>query len=216
MATSQRSSFRIFSPDYTLTRVKAWLLGSMQCEPLKICPEYLLCSKSGPLQGILLNWHPQNPFQGILTVFCRNQSCLLMFLHGLIRVLPQGCVVTHISAGTEDQIADMLGCALEQECLAFRNVITSAISETENDFTMTTKTEKKQNVLFHIPSINSEEGVQEYRAKFRIEQEQSTLGMNLSITGFQYREITKKLTALQLNTDSSAWRLGRFYNSVYI
>ncbi|XP_048396606.1 Fanconi anemia group B protein isoform X2 [Stegostoma tigrinum] len=214
VATSQRSSLRIFSPDYTLTRVKAWLLGSMQCEPLKICPEYLLCSKSGSLQGILLNWHPQNPFQGILTVFCRNHSCLLMFLHGLIRVLPQGCVVTHISAGTEDQITDMLGCALEQECLAFRNVITSAISETENEFTMTAKTEKKQNILFHFPLINSEEEVQEYRAKFRIEQEQSTLGMNLSISGFQYREITKKLTAMQLNADSSAWRLSRFYNSV--
>ncbi|XP_043556493.1 Fanconi anemia group B protein [Chiloscyllium plagiosum] len=216
VAASRRSSFRIFSPDYTLTRVKDWLLGSMQCDPLKICPEYLLCSKSGPLQGILLNWHPQNPFQGILTVLCRNQSFLLMFLHGLIKILPQGCVVTHVSAGTEDQIADMLGCALEQECLAFRNVITSAISETENAFTMRAKTEKKQNILVHTPLLNSEEKVQEYRAKFQIEQEQSTLGMNLSITGFQYREITKKLTGVQLNTDSSAWRLGRFYSSVYI
>ncbi|XP_078088530.1 Fanconi anemia group B protein isoform X2 [Mustelus asterias] len=132
VAISRRSSFKIFSPDYTLAQVKDWLLGPMQCEPLKICPVYLLCSQKGPLQGILLSWHSQNPFKGTLTVLCKNQSSLLMFLHGLITVLPQGCMITHMSTGTEDQTMDILGCVLEQEALAFRNVITSAISETEN------------------------------------------------------------------------------------
>ncbi|XP_041066520.1 Fanconi anemia group B protein [Carcharodon carcharias] len=216
VAISRRSSFKIFSPNYTLAQVKEWLLGPMQCAPLKICPKYLLCSKRGPLQSMLLNWYPQNPFKGILIVLCRNQSSLLMFLHGLIRVLPQGCVITHMSTGTEDRIADILGCALEQETLAFRNIITSAISETENEFTVRAKTERKQNILPSTPLLDSEEGIQEYREKFQIEQEQSTLGMHLSITGFHYREITKKLTDMQLNTDSSAWRLSRFHSSVCI
>ncbi|XP_067896540.1 Fanconi anemia group B protein [Heterodontus francisci] len=216
VAASRRSSFRIFSPDYTLAQVKDWLLGPMQCEPLKICPEYLLCSKRGPLYGILLNWHPQNPFKGTLMVFCRNQSFLLMFLHGLIGVLPQGCVVTHLINGTEDQITDILGCALEQETLALRNFITSAISETETKFTMRAKAVKKMNILPSTPLFDSEGKLKEYREKFQIEQEQSTLGMNLSITGPQYREITKKLTDMQLNTDSSAWRLSRFHSSFSI
>uniref|UniRef100_UPI00398E7F6C Fanconi anemia group B protein n=1 Tax=Pristiophorus japonicus TaxID=55135 RepID=UPI00398E7F6C len=216
VATSRRSSFRIFSPDYTLAQVKDWLLGPMQCEPLKICPEYLLCSKKGPLQGILLNWHPQNPFRGTLTMLCRNQSFLLMFLHGLIGVLPQGCMITHMSTGTEDQMTDILGCALEQETFAFRNLITSAISEAENEFIMRAKAEKKLNILPNIPLLDSEKKLQEYRGKFNIEQEQSILGMNLSITGPHYREITKKLTDMQLNTDSSAWRLSRFHSSFSI
>ncbi|XP_038658429.1 Fanconi anemia group B protein isoform X2 [Scyliorhinus canicula] len=214
MATSQRSSFKIFSPDYTLARVKDWLLGPMQCEPLNICPVYLLCSKQGPLRGILLSWHPQNPFKGTLTVLCKNQSSLLMFLHGLIRVLPPECVITHMRTGSEDQITDILGCALEQEALSFRNVITSAISEIKNEFKMRTKMEKKQNSLPPSPLFDSEEKIQEYREKFQIEQEQSTLGMHLSITGFHYRDITKKLTDMQLNTDSSVWRLSRFHSSV--
>ncbi|XP_067848787.1 Fanconi anemia group B protein [Heptranchias perlo] len=216
VATSQRSSFRIFSPDYTLAQVKDWLLGPMQCEPLKICPEYLLCSKRGPLQGILLNWHLQNPFKGTLTVLCRSQSFLLMFLHGLIGVLPQGCVIIHMSTGTEDQMTDILGCALEQETSAFRNFITSTISEAESEFTMRAKAEKKQNILPSAPLLDSEEKLQEYREKFHIEQERNILGMNLSITGPLYREITKKLTDMQLNTDSSAWRLSRFHSSFSI
>ncbi|XP_072370225.1 Fanconi anemia group B protein isoform X1 [Scyliorhinus torazame] len=216
MAISQRSSFKIFSPEYTLAQVKDWLLGPMQCEPLNICPVYLLCSKQGPLQGILLSWHPQNPFKGTLTVLCKNQSSLLMFLHGLIRVLPPDCVITHMRTGSEDQITDILGCALEQEARAFRNIITSAISETKNEFTMRTKTEKKQNSLPPTPLLDSEEKIQEYREKFQIEQEQSTLGMHLSITGFHYRDITKKLTDMQLNTDNSVWRLSRLHSSVCI
>ncbi|XP_051869913.1 Fanconi anemia group B protein isoform X2 [Pristis pectinata] len=67
VATSQRSYFRIFSRDYTLAPVKDWLLGPMQCEPLKIYPEYWHCFK----MGLLLNWHLQNPFKGILTVLWR-------------------------------------------------------------------------------------------------------------------------------------------------
>ncbi|XP_078251950.1 Fanconi anemia group B protein-like, partial [Rhinoraja longicauda] len=64
VATSQKSNFRIFSPDYTLAPVKDWLFGPMQCEPLKIYPEYWLCFK----MGILLKWHLPNPFKGILTI----------------------------------------------------------------------------------------------------------------------------------------------------
>ncbi|XP_069746029.1 Fanconi anemia group B protein isoform X2 [Narcine bancroftii] len=68
LATSQRSYFRIYSPDYTLAPVKEWLLGSMQCELLNINAEYWLCLK----MGFLLNWHLQNPFKGILTVIWRK------------------------------------------------------------------------------------------------------------------------------------------------
>ncbi|XP_062907101.1 Fanconi anemia group B protein [Mobula hypostoma] len=209
IAASQRSFFRIFSHDYTLPPVKDWLLGPMQCEPLKIYPAYWQCLK----MGFLLNWHLQNPFKGILTVIWRNKSVLLTFLRSLIEILTQGCEITHMSAGTEDQMTDVLGHDLEQEALAFRNRIISAIVEAENEFTMRAKAEKKKNTFLSTPLLDSEAKLREYREKFKVEQEQSILGMNLSITVPQYREITKELTNMQLNTDSSAWRLSRFHTS---
>ncbi|XP_059824001.1 Fanconi anemia group B protein [Hypanus sabinus] len=209
IATSQRSFFRILSRDYTLPPVKDWLLGPMQCEPLKIYPEYWRCLK----MGFLLNWRLQNPFKGILTVIWRNKSVLLMFLHSLIEVLTQDCEITHMRPGIEDQMTDVLGHDLEQEALAFRNCIISAIGEAENEFTMRTKAEKKKNIFLSSPLLDSEAKLQEYREKFKVEQEQSILGMNLSITVPQYRQITKELTDMQLNTDSSAWRLSRFHTS---
>lgn len=213
VATSQRSYFRIFSPDYTLAPVKDWLFGPMQCEPLKIYPEYWLCFK----MGILLKWHLPNPFKGILTILWRNQSFLLMFLRGLTGILSQRCEVTHMSTGPDDQKIDIFGRALEQETLAFRNCITSAIIEADNVFTMRTKAENKQNTCQQNTSLlDSEVKLQEYRQMFQIEREQSILGMNLSITVPQYREITKNLTNMQLNTDDFACGVSRSHTSFSI
>ncbi|XP_042189863.1 Fanconi anemia group B protein [Callorhinchus milii] len=209
MTTFQRASFSIFSPEYTLAHVKEWLLGPMQCEPLKIYPEYLLCPRWGALYVLFLNWNLQNQFKGTLTVLYRNQTHLLRCLHSLIRVLPQACTIVHMSLGCEDQMTDALGVALEKEAHVMQNIITSAISEAENEFTMRAKTKKK----LSNPRLDSEEKLQLYREKFQMEQEQSFLGMNLTINNGLYRKITQKLIDMQQDTDNSAWRLSVFHRA---
>ncbi|XP_074428990.1 Fanconi anemia group B protein isoform X2 [Larus michahellis] len=71
LAVSVRFSFQIVSSDYTLTPVNSWLLGEMECTPFKECHDNVFCHKAGNVYGTVFNWTLKNPFEGVLTLFCR-------------------------------------------------------------------------------------------------------------------------------------------------
>ncbi|KAK1189651.1 FANCB protein, partial [Pygoscelis papua] len=71
LAVSVRFSFQIVSSDCTLTPVNSWLLGEMECTPFKECHDNIFCHKAGNVYGTVFNWTLKNPFEGVLTLFCR-------------------------------------------------------------------------------------------------------------------------------------------------
>ncbi|NWI48477.1 FANCB protein, partial [Picathartes gymnocephalus] len=71
LAVSVRFSFQIVSRDCTLTPVSSWLLGEMECTPFKECQDNIFCHKAGNVHGTIFNWSLKNPFEGVLTIFCR-------------------------------------------------------------------------------------------------------------------------------------------------
>ncbi|XP_068036121.1 Fanconi anemia group B protein isoform X2 [Anomalospiza imberbis] len=71
LAVSVRFSFQIVSCDCTLAPVSSWLLGEMECTPFKECQDNIFCHKAGNVHGTIFNWALKNPFEGVLTIFCR-------------------------------------------------------------------------------------------------------------------------------------------------
>jgi len=71
LAVSLRFSFQIMSSNCTLTPVNSWLLREMECTPFKECRDNRFCHKAGNVCGTIFNWTLKNPFEGVLTLFCR-------------------------------------------------------------------------------------------------------------------------------------------------
>uniref|UniRef100_H3A7A2 FA complementation group B n=1 Tax=Latimeria chalumnae TaxID=7897 RepID=H3A7A2_LATCH len=207
LAAFQRSSFQIVSPNYTLYPLTDWLLGKMQCEPITLCPEYLLCNRLRHLKGSIFNWKLTTAFEGILTIFYRNRSILPQCLQNLIRILPPTCEIKPLNGGSRDSLTDSLAGALEKELLALRNSLSSVTAEAEKDLSLNNKAGKKLGFAAANSLLHSKEMVQQYREEFQKEQELSMLGMSLTVNGSTYRQITEKLTGIQIDSDSATWKL---------
>ncbi|CAM2096714.1 unnamed protein product [Caretta caretta] len=177
LAVSLKFSFQIVSSDCTLTPVNMWLLSQMECMPIKECPENMFCHKLGSLHGTVFNWNLKTPFEGTLTLFCRNQTVLFQCLHSLIGVLPPTCKVKPLRLESKDILTDQFARALEKEMVTLRS------------------------------SFSSAEAVRQFREKLQNEQKQRALGMNRTVSGALYRQITSKIAEAQLCSDMIAWRL---------
>ncbi|XP_007668604.2 Fanconi anemia group B protein [Ornithorhynchus anatinus] len=207
LAVFDKFCFQITSPDYKLTSVAPWLIEDLECELIKEFPGHLLCKKPGDVQGTLFNWSQKMPFEGILEVFCRNQTVLFQCLHDLTKVLPPGCVVKQLKYGSKGSLTDHLALGLEKEMVTLRSLFSSAVSEAAQKLALSCDADPQCSSDTVAASSLSEEVVQQYRDKFQKEKEQSMLGMNLTISGAHYREITWKLAEIQLKSDRDAQKL---------
>ncbi|KAL1267331.1 hypothetical protein QQF64_032694 [Cirrhinus molitorella] len=70
--------------DHTLADVQGWLQESLRFERLEIDPSFT----ADPTGIRLVRWEQNSPFQGILSVYCRDELSLLHFLHSLCDFLP--------------------------------------------------------------------------------------------------------------------------------
>ncbi|NXT19515.1 FANCB protein, partial [Syrrhaptes paradoxus] len=207
LAVSVRFSFQIISTDCTLTPVNSWLLGEMECTPFKECHDNIFCHKAGNVHGTVFNWTLKNPFEGVLTLFCRNLSVLFQCLHSLTRVLPPSCDVKLLRSGTRGVLAEQLALALEKEMLAWRSSFFSKESKTENSLTWGNEPGKNISDAPVASLLASEEGVQQFRKKLQNEREESVLSMNQMMNGALYREIALKIAEAQLSSDMIVWKL---------
>ncbi|XP_038613266.1 Fanconi anemia group B protein [Tachyglossus aculeatus] len=207
LAIFHKFCFQISSPDYKLTSVAPWLIEDLECEVIEEFPGHLLCKKPGSVQGSLFNWSQKMPFEGILEVFCRNQTILFQCLHDLTKVLPPGCVIKQLKFGSRGSLTDHLALGLEKEMVTFRSLFSSAVSETDQKLGLMCEADPQCSSDTVAASSLPEEVVQQYRDKLQKEKEQSMLGMNLTITGAHYREITWKLAEIQLKSDRDAQNL---------
>ncbi|NXT49891.1 FANCB protein, partial [Pluvianellus socialis] len=207
LAVSVRFSFQVVSSDCTLTPVNSWLLGEMECTPFKECHDNIFCHKAGNVYGTVFNWTLKNPFEGVLTLFCRNLTVLFQCLHSLTRVLPPSCDVKLLRSGSKGVLTEQLALALEKEMHTLRSSFFSKESKAENSFTWGNEPGTKISDAPMASLLDSEEGVQQFRKKLQNEREESVLSMNQTMNGALYQEIALKIAEAQLSSDMIVWRL---------
>lgn len=204
LAVLHKTCFQITSPSYTLTSMKAWLLEHMKCEVIKGFPEICLCKGPESLCGTLFNWKQRTPFEGILTVYSRNQTVLFQCLHNLIKVLPTNCSFKNLKLESEDFLIDHLALALEKE-LDILGSVSSALVKVENNLMQRCEAKKEKSVVIQAALSDRKENIHSYREEFQ--REKQTLGTNLKVSGTLYREMTLKLAEVQLESDIAAQKL---------
>ncbi|XP_074714848.1 Fanconi anemia group B protein [Strix uralensis] len=209
LAVSVRFSFQIMSSDFTLTPVNSWLLGEMECTPFKEYHDNIFCHKAGNVYGTVFNWTLKNPFEGVLTLFCRNLTVLFQCLHSLTRVLPPSCDVKLLTSGSKGVLTEQLALALEKEMLTLRSLFFSKESKAENSFTWGNEPGTKISDPPVASLLDSEEGVQQFRKKLQNEREESVLSMNQTMNGALYQELALKIAEAQLSSDMIVWRLSK-------
>ncbi|NWS12471.1 FANCB protein, partial [Pachyramphus minor] len=207
LATAGRFSFQIMSSDCTLTPVNSWLLGEMECTPFKECHDNIFCHKAGNVYGTVFNWSLKNPFEGVLTIFCRNLTVLFQCLHSLTRVLPPSCHVKLLRSGRKSVLTEQLALALEKEMLTSKSSFFSKESKAENSLTWGNEAGKKIDNAPLASLLDTEEGVQQFRKKLQNEREQCVLSMNQTMNGALYQKIVLKIAEAQLSSDVIVWRL---------
>ncbi|NXI90987.1 FANCB protein, partial [Psophia crepitans] len=207
LAVSVRFSFQIVSSDCTLTPVNSWLLREMECTPFKECHDNIFCHKAGNVYGTVFNWTLKNPFEGVLTIFCRNLTALFQCLHSLTRFLPPRCDVKLLRSGSKSVLIEQLALALEKEILTSRNSFFSKESKAENSLTWGNEPGKKISDAPVASLLDSEEGVQQFRKKLQNEWEECVLSMNQTMNGALYQKIALKIAEAQLSSDMIVWRL---------
>ncbi|NXC52365.1 FANCB protein, partial [Aleadryas rufinucha] len=207
LAVSVRFSFQVVSSDCTLTPVSSWLLGAMECTPFKECQDYIFCHKAGNVHGTIFNWALKNPFEGVLTIFCRNLTALFQCLHSLTRVLPPSCSVKLLRSGSKAVLTEQLALALEKEMLTLKNSLFLKETKAENSLTWGNESGKKINNAPLASLLDTEEGVQQFRKKLQNEREESVRSMNQTMNGALYQKTALKIAEAQLSSDMIVWRL---------
>ncbi|XP_069061103.1 Fanconi anemia group B protein [Pleurodeles waltl] len=200
LAIFHKFTFKIHSPACTLSPLNTWLLRNMKCQLIKHYTDYMLYKGTGNSEHVLLKWMLEGPCEGILSVFCRNQSILFQFLHVLIGMLPPSCLVKQLILGTKEDHGNNLAQSLEEEMLTHRRSLTTAINIVEKEFTATSSAEKRSS-SFTTSLPKTADAVQQCRDELQSDQKQSRAGEHLVLSGDLYRETVLKMAQVQLNTD---------------
>ncbi|XP_020038903.2 Fanconi anemia group B protein isoform X1 [Castor canadensis] len=200
LAVLHKSCFQVTSPGSSLNLMKVWLLEYMKCEIIKEFPEMCFCKQPSNIYGTLFNWKQRTPFEGILTIYSRNQTVLFQCLHNFVRVLPIKCFLQNLKIGSEDFLINHLALMLEQELAILSSVSTFALAEVENNFVQ--RCEASSAIT---TSPDREHKIHLYRNE--IQREKKMLKINLKVSGAPYREMTLKLTEIQLKSDLVAKKL---------
>ncbi|KAM5197192.1 Fanconi anemia group B protein isoform 2-T3 [Hipposideros larvatus] len=204
LAVLHKSCFQITSPSYTLTSVKEWLLEHMKCEVIKGFPEICFCKGPESLCGTLFDWKQRTPFEGILTVYSRNQTVLFQCLHNLIKVLPTNCSFKNLNLGSEDFLIDHLALTLEKE-LVILGSVSSALVKVENNLVQRCEASKEKSSDIQAALSGRKKNIHPCREE--LQREKQALGTNLKVSGALYREMTLKLAEVQLKSDLAAQKL---------
>ncbi|KAM4699375.1 Fanconi anemia group B protein [Discoglossus pictus] len=208
LSAYKKSYFHIHSPSYTLTSVRAWLLGHMHGEPVKEIPEIIISNRAGSLQGTLFIWTPNTPCEGTLTIFYRNRTVLLQCLYSLKSVLPPTCVVNTLRLGGNNCLTEELAKSMEEELLALRGSVSTAACEIEKDLTLSCNVKKKSSNTIGSFS-DTKEHIQKYREELETEQKQSKLGSHLTTHSNLYRQNALNVAQIQMDTDLIACKLAQ-------
>uniref|UniRef100_A0A8C6RAQ9 Fanconi anemia, complementation group B n=1 Tax=Nannospalax galili TaxID=1026970 RepID=A0A8C6RAQ9_NANGA len=206
LAILHKSCFHIMSPPQTPNLMKMWLLKYMDCEIMKEFPEIHFYQKPrncGTLKS-LFYWEQRTVFEGILTVYCRNQSILFECLQHLITHLPTNCFFKYLKFGSKDFLIDHLAFVLEKELVTFGSVSTSALHNVGSRFVHECKTNEEKESA-RTDSSNRSNKI--HLHKRQVERERIMMDMNLRLSTNVYTEMNLALAEIQLKSDLIAMSL---------
>ncbi|XP_006835757.1 PREDICTED: Fanconi anemia group B protein [Chrysochloris asiatica] len=211
LAALHKFCFQIASSDHILTSLKTWFLEYVQCEVIRQFPAIWFCKRPGSFYGTLFKWNHKTSSEGVLIVYCRNQTVLFQCLHYLIRVLPINCDFKKLKLGSEDFLIDHLALALEKELGTLTSSLSSALAEVESNFVQQCEASKNKSSVIVASLSDREEKIHLSRNELQREKELIMLRMNLKVSSGLYREIPLKVTEVQLKSDLAAQKLSSLY-----
>ncbi|KAL6075416.1 hypothetical protein STEG23_006017 [Scotinomys teguina] len=202
LAVLHKYCFLVTSPACAPNLMKMWLLKYMKCEIINEFREIYLYKKLRNC-GVLFSWKPRTTFEGILTVYCRNQGVLFQCLDHLIKVVPEKCFFKYLKSGNEDILLNHLSSTLEQELVTFCSLSTSAFEYVRDGFMHQCKTSKTNNSA--TSAFKEESKI--HLHKQEVQRERLIKDLNLKVNGASYVEMTLALAETQLKTDLIAEKL---------
>ncbi|CAO2624044.1 Fanconi anemia group B protein homolog [Lemmus lemmus] len=189
MDQGNRSTFQL-----TKCQSQIWLLKHMKCEIINGFREIYLYKMLRNC-GALFSWEPRTTFEGILTVYCRNEGVLFHCLDHLIRVLPERCFFSYLRLGNEAFLIGHLLSTLEKELVTFCSLSTSAF-EYARDGAM-----HKTSEVMNSPAAASEEEDKICLHTQEVQRERMIKDLNLKVNGSSYVQMTLALAETQLKSD---------------
>ncbi|KAL1766910.1 Fanconi anemia group B protein isoform X1 [Sigmodon hispidus] len=205
LAALHKYCFLVTTPSHAPNLMKVWLLKHLKCEIINEFREIYLYKKLRSC-GALFSWEPRTTFEGILTVYCRNQGVLFQCLDHLIKVLPEKCLFKYLKLGNEDFLTDHLSYTLEMELVTFCSLSTAAFEYVRDGCTPEYKTSKMNNSA----TATSEGKVKIRLHKQEVQRERLLKDLNLKVNGDSYVEMTLALAEVQLKSDLIAEKLENF------
>ncbi|XP_051035015.1 Fanconi anemia group B protein [Phodopus roborovskii] len=196
LAVLQKYCFHVTSPTGVLNLMKLWLLKHMKCEIINGFTEIYLYKKLRNC-GALFSWELRTTFEGILTVYCRNQGVLFQCLDHLIKVLPEKCFFQYLKFGNDDFLINYLSSTLEKELVTFCSLSTSAFEYVRDGFMHQCETSKTNNCI----TTASERKYKIRLHKRELQRERMIKDLNLKVNGGSYVEMTLALAETQLKSD---------------
>ncbi|XP_038172587.1 Fanconi anemia group B protein [Arvicola amphibius] len=193
LAALHKYCFLVTSPTHAPNLMKIWLLKHMKCEIINGFREIYLYKMLRNC-GALFSWEPRTTFEGILTVYCRNEGALFHCLDQLIRVLPERCFFSYLRLGNEAFLMGHCLSTLEKELVTFCSLSTSAF-EYARDGAMPKTNETNS------PAAASEEEDKICLHKQEVQRERMIKDLNLKVNGSSYVQMTLALAETQLKSD---------------
>ncbi|ERE65917.1 putative Fanconi anemia group B protein like protein [Cricetulus griseus] len=202
LAVLHKYCFHVTSPTGALNLMKVCLLKHMKCEIINGFREIYLYKKHQNY-GTLFSWEPRTTFEGILTVYCRNQGVLFQCLDHIIKFLPEICFFKYLKLGNEDFIINNLSSTLEKELVTFCSLSTSAFEYVRDGFMHQCQTSKTNSC-----ATTASEGMDKICLhKQEVQREKVIQDLNLKVNGCSYVEMTLALAETQLKSDLNVVKL---------
>ncbi|XP_028656685.2 Fanconi anemia group B protein isoform X1 [Erpetoichthys calabaricus] len=204
MAVSKKWCFQIISYNHMLTDLTQWFSQAMKCEKLSLNPDYYIHTSSDIANLILFNWEVKTATEGILHIFCRNQSALLKCLYSLDKFLPPYCKMKYLKLNREGDLSDSFASFLEKELFTLRDSLSSLAAENKRKRNLTSEG--------RCPVPASPEftpGLEQYREQFEQDQKLNKAGMSLFVNENDYSQVMGKILGAQKDTNKVVWQLSQ-------
>uniref|UniRef100_A0A3Q1II82 FA complementation group B n=1 Tax=Anabas testudineus TaxID=64144 RepID=A0A3Q1II82_ANATE len=200
LAVLERWVFHIDCPDHSLGDIDDWIQKRVGCRRIEVSPQYLLLNSSGPSAVMLLCWHQITPFQGELSVHSSHLQ-VIQFLNSLLTYLPVSCSIHPVKNSRQQGAAQIFSLALEKEVASLRECVSLLLGEKEDE----EGEEKRMNPgPNETPESGSVEGLQRCREAWQRDVEKGRMRLNPVVDVERYRELTQKISEVQLNGDLAA------------
>ncbi|XP_052004437.1 Fanconi anemia group B protein [Xyrauchen texanus] len=179
--------FLIESSDHTLTDVQRWLQEFLHAERLEVEPQYSACLST----AMLFHWQQNTPFQGVLTVHCRDELQLLQFLHSLGDFLPVSHHIQLLKTPRARRDALALTQTLESEIQTVTQEVSSVLQCDED-------------IKREETSAASSEQLQRLRDEWQSERDRYNKRLRPLVDATRYSTLVERLIHTQLRGDEVA------------